>query len=262
MKKMNKDDFGDRMKAYEEVYTSSHIAPPDFLCVRLDGKGFSKFTKGFAKPFDTYFSDIMIETTRRLMKETHAVAGYTQSDEISLFYAPTTQEYIFGGKVSKINSILASIAAANFNAILSETYSKAVNKLAYFDCRAFAVPSAIEASNALLWRVQDARKNSISALFRWTAGHKAMQGLDQSQMKDYLQKSHNVDWVDLPNRFKYGTYIKPVTVQRYITEEERLQIPEKNRPDALTLVERKEYRELNLGYFGDLPIESREAFVR
>jgi tRNA(His) 5'-end guanylyltransferase len=50
----------------------------------------------------------MVTTTKALVKETHASVGYTQSDEITLIYAPTEGERIFGGKVSKINSVFAS----------------------------------------------------------------------------------------------------------------------------------------------------------
>lgn len=261
-----KDDFGDRMKSYEKVYTSQRISPPDVLCVRIDGKGFSKFTKGFDKPFDNGLSKAMVMTTQRLVKETHAAIGYTQSDEITLIYTPNENghEYIFGGKSSKLNSILASMAAANFNHFIKETspIKYAGRGLAYFDCRAFAVPSIIEASNVLLWRTQDARKNSISALFRWTAGHRAMDGLDQSQMKEYLLENHSVDWNDLPNKYKYGTYVKPVTSETYLSEEDRMKIPEKNRPDAFQKVMRTKIECVDIGYYGDATLEQREAFLK
>ena len=258
---MKKDEFGDRMKDLEKVYTSTRIEPPDVLCVRLDGKGFSKFTKGFEKPFDDGLSEVMIKTTERLVKETHASIGYTQSDEITLIYEPNENghEYIFGGKTSKINSVFASMAAANFNALLMRN-SK--DKLAYFDCRAFAAPSLVEASNVLLWRVQDARKNSISALFRWTAGHKAMNKLDQSAMKSYLLENNNVDWNDLPNRYKYGTYVKPVVVETHLTKEELAKIPEANRPGADVKVKRTKIERVDIGYYGDLSLEQRVEFLK
>lgn len=254
---MKKDDFGDRMKKYESEYTNTKISPPDYLCVRLDGKGFSKFTKGFLKPFDDKLSDAMIETTKALVKGTHATFGYTQSDEITLIYKPHIDgaEYIFGGKTSKLNSILASIATATFNGILKH------DKHAYFDCRAFAAPSEIEASNVVLWRVQDARKNSISALFRWTVGAKEMHGLDQAQMKDYLLKNKQVDWNDLPDRYKYGSYTKTVSEERYLTPQEIQKIPETKRPEPDTKVIRNKMELLDLGYYGDLSLDKRVALI-
>ena len=258
---MSTDFFGDRMKAYEKEFTSAYVSTDQILCVRIDGKGFSKFTKGFKKPFDDRLSNVMIQTTKKLCAETHASFSYTQSDEITLIYTPgeKASEYIFGGKVSKINSILASMATYYFNYDLAACVK--VDKPAFFDCRAWSVPDLTEASNVLLWRVQDAKKNSTSALFRWTAGHKAMDKLDQAGMKKYLLEKHSVDWNDLPNRWKYGSYAKPVTIESYLTEAELAHIPEAKRPKDL-LVKRTKIQEIDIGYFGDLSLEQRINFIK
>lgn len=259
---MKKDEFGDRMKEYERTYTSQRVSTDQILCVRIDGKGFSKFTKGFKKPFDDRLSNAMIQTTKKLCAETHASFSFTQSDEITLIYTPGEKatEYMFGGKVSKINSILASMATYHFNRLLSVYID--VDKPAFFDCRAWAVPDLVEASNVLLWRVQDARKNSISSLFRWTAGHKAMDGLDQLEMKALLKSDYFTDWNDLSNKYKYGTYAKPMTVETYLSQEELMKIPEHKRPSVDVLVKRTKVQELDLGFFGDYTLEQRVEYVK
>lgn len=259
---MKQDDFGDRMKAYEKEYTSAHVPIDQILCVRIDGKGFSKFTKGFEKPFDALFSKAMSLTMITLVKETHASIGYTQSDEITLIYTPGEKatEYMFSGKVSKINSILASMATYHFNRFLSAYID--VDKPAFFDSRAWAVPDLIEASNVLLWRVQDARKNSISSLFRWTAGHSKMHGLSGDEMKTLLKSDYFTDWDELPNKYKYGTYAKRVTVESYMSQEELMNIPEHVRPGTNVLVERTKVQELDLGFIGDYSLEQRMEVVK
>ena len=259
---MKYDEFGDRMKAYEHEYTEAFVPIDKILCVRIDGKGFSKFTKGFKKPFDDVLGGVMVNTMMNLVKDTHASIGYTQSDEITLIYTPgeKSSEYIFGGKVSKINSILASIATYHFNATLSECVR--MDKPAFFDCRAWAVPDLVEASNVLLWRGQDARKNSISSLFRWTAGHSKMHGLSGEEMKALLKSDYFIDWDKLPNKYKYGTYAKPVTVESYLTQTELQNIPEHNRPDAGVLVKRTKIQELDLGFFGDYTLDQRVEYVK
>ena len=258
---MKHDEFGDRMKGYEKDFTSSNVGIDDVLCVRLDGKGFSKFTKGFKKPFDDILTGVMVSTMMNLVKETHANIGYTQSDEITLIYTPgeKAKEYMYGGKVSKINSILASMATYYFNNDLAACIS--VGKPAFFDCRAWAVPDIAEASNVLLWRAQDAKKNSTSALFRWTAGHKAMKDLDQAGMKKYLLENNGVDWNSLPNKWKYGTYAKPVTIESYLTEDDLSHIPENKRPKNL-LVKRTKIQQINVGYYGDLNLNQRINLIK
>lgn len=259
---MKHDEFGDRMKAYEREFTSAYVPIDQILCVRIDGKGFSKFTNGFKKPFDEVISTVMVNTMKKLVEDTHASIGYTQSDEITLIYTPgeKASEYIFGGKVSKINSILASMATHYFNYNLAACVK--VDKPAFFDCRAWAVPDLVEASNVLLWRVQDARKNSISSLFRWTAGHSKMHGLSGEDMKALLKSDYFTDWEELPNKYKYGTYAKPVTVETYLTQDELMRIPEHKRPDAKVLVKRTKIRELDLGFFGDYTLEQRIEYVK
>lgn len=259
---MKHDEFGDRMKAYEKEYTDAYVPIDQILCVRIDGKGFSKFTKNFRKPFDDSLGDTMKKTMMALVKETHASFSYTQSDEITLIYTPGEKatEYMFGGKVSKINSILASMATFHFNKLLSVYID--VDKPAFFDCRSWAVPDLAEASNVLLWRVQDARKNSISSLFRWTAGHSKMHGLSGEEMKTLLKSDYFTDWDELPNKYKYGTYAKPVTVESYLTQDELLKIPEHKRPSADVLVKRTKIQELDLGFFGDYTLEQRMEYVK
>lgn len=215
---MKHDDFGDRMKAYERVYTDTRISVDEVLCVRIDGKNFSNYTKNFVKPFDSNLSDVMIQTTKDLIEETHANIGYTQSDEITLIFTPTEKahEYLYGGKVSKLNSILASMTAGFFQhefRKIGESYWHG-NGIPFFDARSFAVPTVEEASNVLLWRAQDARKNSISCFFRYTLGHSRMNGLSGREMIEVL-KSEGYDWHALEGRYKYGTIVKSDGISDY-----------------------------------------------
>lgn len=254
---MKHDEFGDRMKALEGAFTSAKVSPDKWMAVRIDGRGFSKFTRPFTKPFDGRVTNAMVTTTQVLVRETHASVGYTQSDEITLLYPPSAGERIFGGKVSKINSVFASMATAHFNHHIS-VYDVG---LAYFDCRTWEVPDDVEASNTLLWRVQDARKNSISSYFRWTVGHKQMQNLSGEQMIQYLKDNGHPEWAHMSNVWKYGTYVKPVSVEEYLDEEQLESIPEHKRPADLKVI-RTQIQRVDLGYFGDLSLEQRVNFVK
>ena len=89
--KNEKDSLAIRMKSYEAQY-EQRISYDEFLICRIDGHKFSKFTKGFDKPFDKILSETMIKTTESLIKKFGAVTGYTQSDEISLVFPPMYKE--------------------------------------------------------------------------------------------------------------------------------------------------------------------------
>ena len=53
------DALGDRMKAYEKIETMQKFPPNSILCVRIDGRSFSKFTKGLQRPYDERLSKLM-----------------------------------------------------------------------------------------------------------------------------------------------------------------------------------------------------------
>lgn len=81
---MVKDALGDRMKKYEYV-SRTYLTPRTPVIIRLDGKAFHTFTRGFNKPFDMVLVKTMQETMKFLCENIQGcVLGYTQSDEITL----------------------------------------------------------------------------------------------------------------------------------------------------------------------------------
>jgi tRNA(His) 5'-end guanylyltransferase len=109
--KKTKDNFGDHMKSYEKQTCGIKMLPRIPVIARLDGKGFSKFTKGLKRPYDERLSKLMVETTKYLVKETNANCGYTQSDEITLvWYVESYESSIyFDGRLFKMISDLLYI---------------------------------------------------------------------------------------------------------------------------------------------------------
>lgn len=207
-------NLGERMKSYEKAY-SNQLLPNAMFIVRLDGRGFSKYTKkmGFKKPFDTDLIQIMQNVTIELIKQTQASFGYTQSDEISLVYTP--ERIMFNGRIEKICSVFASLTSVLFNLKLAEQYKqnepekivKSNELMPIFDCRVFSVPSKEEALNAVLWREFDAVKNSINVLAQSLFSFKELQNLNGKQLQYKMLTEKDVNWNDLPLEQKRGTYL-------------------------------------------------------
>jgi hypothetical protein len=65
----------------------------------------------------------------------------------------------------------------------------------------------------------------------------------------------------MSNVWKYGTYVKPVSVEEYLDEEQLESIPEHKRPADLKVI-RTQIHSVDLGYFGDLSLEQRVNFVK
>lgn len=216
---MRKDDLGDRMKMLEKLEAGRKFIPLLPVCIRLDGKNFSKFTKGLERPYDERLSNLMIEVTRHLVSTSNAVIGFTQSDEISLIlYSDNYQTQLyFDGKVQKLVSVLAATASAVFTGILSQHIPELDGDIAMFDCRAWTVPTKMEAINTLVWRELDATKNSVSMAARHYYPHKELQGKKRPEMLDMLMDL-GVNWNDYPTFFKRGTYVKRQMRQRLVPE--------------------------------------------
>lgn len=237
------DDLGDRMKDwYEKPRTNEAAMPLLPLYARIDGKGFSGFTRDMDRPFDAELSEIMVETTKFLVAETHAKLGYTQSDEISLvwYVDDPKSEYLFGGKFQKMTSILASMATTAFYPRAAELWPDLVKKLPpMFDCRVFQLPSLEEAANAVLWREIDATKNAVSMACRAYYSHRDMHGKGSSDMQEMLFQK-GVNFNDYPPAFKRGTFVRRVTREVSLDEETLARIPPDRRPTEPVLRSRVE----------------------
>lgn len=205
------DEFGDRMKRYERIEADRYFVPLLPILVRIDGRCFHNWTSGLQRPYDERLHDCMVETMVTLMHETNAVAGYTQSDEISLilYSSEYKSQVYFDGRITKIVSMLAAVATYEFNRVVPTYLPEKEGCRALFDCRAWQMPSKEEATNAILWRENDCTKNSIQMLCRYYFSHKELHKLGRS---DQIEKLHGigVDWNKYPDWFKRGTYARLV----------------------------------------------------
>lgn len=245
-------DLGDRMKAYEAHETNRRFLPLLPIYARVDGKCFSKFTRGMDKPYDFNMSMLMIEVATFLVKETHAKIAYVQSDEISLcWYSDSvTSGIFFEGKIFKMTSVLASLATTAFVKGALKHWPDRIEKFSpTFDARVIQLPTKEECANMFLWRERDATKNAISSAARTCYSHKALLKKNSSQLQELLfQKGINFN--DYPNFFKRGTFIKKKLVEKHLTDEELNKIPEKKRPKGPIL--RSNYERLKMPPFGSV----------
>lgn len=255
MKLNANDDLGNRMKQYENLETGRFLMRGLPTIVRIDGKNFHTYTRGFDRPFDRRMQEAMVETTKRLIEETNAVIGYTQSDEITLIL-PDDRPILFEGRIFKLVSFLASFATMVFNQTIYED-----KRYATFDCRVFQVPNRVEAVNCLIWREMDAVKNSVSALAQKYFSHKQLQNMNTQQKKAMLLEK-GVVWNDLPDYCKRGSFIRKILVTRKFTPEEIEKLPPKHnaRLNPDTEIIRSEMEILNISsYLKD--IEDRVRLI-
>lgn len=210
---MQHTSLGTRMKKNYEDRGRFYLTRRIPVIMRLDGRAFHTLTRHCDKPFDVEFSDVMIRTSKLLMR---AVQGskvcYTQSDEISILitdFDNLDSEAWFDYNVQKITSISAGIASAYFTASYTNVSPKQVFRsdlqFSVFDCRVFNIPKE-EVGNYFYWRFIDWVRNSVSMLAQSHYSHKELHKKNQEDMHEMLHQK-GVNWADLPDRWKNGTFI-------------------------------------------------------
>jgi tRNA(His) 5'-end guanylyltransferase len=238
--KLHKMDLGDRMKFYESEY-EIEVKPEQHLIVRIDGHKFSKFTKGFNKPFDSILSKAMELCTIDLLDEFTAYTAYTQSDEITLVLPSLmnrdkhkgqnkpTWKHTSSGRVQKLASLIAGFTTMSFNKHLrklvedgqeyNESASEELRKYwnlistkkvgnAWFDARVYGVDSDEEAYNSVMWRVRDCVKNSKSVFAQTYCSHTELQNKTGPEQVQYCLEKTGEDWEEVEDRYKFGILVK------------------------------------------------------
>ena len=222
------DDLGVRMKTFYEQIPKTKLMRRCPVAIRVDGKAFHTFTRGFHKPFDEVLIKSMQETMKYLCENIQGcVLGYTQSDEITLIlvdYKKLTSSAWFDYEVQKICSIAASMATMAFNKFFRDnvgdylyenyddqyladyikTLQNAVDKGAMFDARCFNIPKE-EVTNLVYWRQLDASRNSIQMVGQANFSHKELQNKSCNDIQDMLMTQKGINWDDLPTYQKRGS---------------------------------------------------------
>lgn len=257
------------MKAYESVEAQYRLDTNIPVIARIDGRKFSKFTKNFRKPFDDRLTAAMDMTTARLVDQTHANIGYTQSDEITLVWHvdrsdnPAAQ-MLFDGRTQKLCSVLAGMATSYFTMAMLQTSDqymiceKAVTtRFPHFDCRVWNVPDRPEAMNTLLWRWLDARKNAVSSFTRSFVSHKQMQGLNAQEQLDlaHAAGAPPFDEFTSPGE-RTGRFFQKRACFRNLTGAELAKIPPEHRPSGEVI-----RNEMWAGPQNWPELQNKEAFV-
>lgn len=221
------DDLGTRMKEFYEGVPKTKLMRRVPVAIRIDGKAFHTFTRGFQKPFDSILMASMQETMKYLCENIQGcVFGYTQSDEITLIlidYQKFTSSAWFDYEVQKVCSIAASMATMAFNKFFTKnvnyfemthehddtineyctTLVNAAEKGATFDARCFNIPKE-EVANLVYWRQLDAMRNSVQMVGQANFSHKELQNKSCNDIQDMLIAQKAINWNFYPEDCKRG----------------------------------------------------------
>ena len=245
---MDTSDLANRMKEYEKR-NQYYLQKRTPVAIRVDGRSFHTFTKGFKKPFDYIFMKSMQETAKYMCENMgNAKFAYVQSDEITIIltdYDTLETDCWFNYRTDKLCSISASMATMAFNKYFEEnvtnevleykmvphcveiqqeikeyhnTLIAALDKGAMFDARCFNIPKE-EVTNLIYWRQLDASRNSIQMVGQANFSHNELQNKSCNDIQDMLMLQKNINWNDFPTYQKRGSCIVKSDEKETITED-------------------------------------------
>lgn len=249
---MDRSDLANRMKDYEKR-NQYYLQKRTPVAIRVDGRSFHTFTKGFQRPFDKILMTAMQETAKYMCENIQgAKFAYIQSDEITIIlvdYDTLETDCWFNYRTDKLCSISASMATMAFNKFFAQEvdkwavetfgyewyeggtndpevansperklagiYSKAIDKGAMFDARCFNIPKE-EVTNLIYWRQLDATRNSIQMVGQAHFSHNELQDKTCNMIQDMLMTKYGINWNDFTIPCKRGTAC--IRVGKKVTE--------------------------------------------
>jgi len=208
-----KDSLGDRMKENYEIPSTHYLTKKVPMVIRVDGKSFSHFCKRFERPYDETLNSALNGVMQKLCTQIQGVKlAQRHSDEISFVitdYDKITTDSFFEYNISKICSVVASMATAEFCRLLGAKNAPFTSYLYMdedwptFDCRCFNIPES-DIPNNIWWRNLDSVRNSINMLAQSKFPHKELQGKTNSEMQEMLFSKFGINWNDIPQAQKTG----------------------------------------------------------
>ena len=211
--------------------TTDYVLPlKSYVMVAIDGHSFSKLIKKkFDLPFDNKFVWYMNETAKYVCKKVQGCKlAYTQSDEITFvitdFDSGNGEESentaYFGNRLTKLLSIIPSMASAKFNQLVfADICDKAIatgtelretienTNVVDFDAKAWSVDSIKDVWRYLMWRQRDCIRNSKGQTAQTYLSHNQLIFLSADEQIEKLKKEKGIDWNSFPPELKYGRFI-------------------------------------------------------
>lgn len=200
--------LADRIKRYEKTFSFQTLNRMPVM-IRVDGRAFHTFTRGFRKPFDPNLIEAMVHAAAEVAKEMQGFkVAYVQSDEATFCltdYDGLETQGWFDYDLSKMVSISAALMSVAFNSYFPAD-KRDLRPSPAFDSRAFSVPPD-DVVNAFLWRAKDWERNSLQMYARSFFSHKQLLNKGHGEIHEMLH-SIGKNWAtDLTDQEKNGTFI-------------------------------------------------------
>jgi tRNA(His) guanylyltransferase len=207
------------------------LLPGCWVVVRVDGKGFTKFTAehGFEKPNDKRALDLMDTAAKEVMETFPDVRlAYGESDEYSFVIRKGLS--LHGRRSSKLVSLLTSCFTGSYVRNWSQFFPDTpLQRTPIFDGRAVCYPTDPFLRDYLCWRQADTHVNNQYNTVFWALvksgctpaeAQATLKGTDTAAKNELMFSKFGINYAHLPEQFRKGSTIVRRAVQVVVKEKE------------------------------------------
>jgi len=200
------------------------LLPNTWMVVRLDGRGFTKFTEAneYQKPNDVNGIHLMNECAKHILSEFgDVVLAYGESDEYSFVLRKSCE--LYGRRESKILTAICSTFTAYYTFLWPQFFPNfPLQKPATFDGRIVCYPSDKNLRDYLSWRQADCHINNLFNTCFWALVHdgiskqdafKQLNTTDSAQKNELLFSRFNINYNKLDPIFRKGSIVLRMSVE-------------------------------------------------
>ncbi|KAF6263243.1 histidine tRNA 5'-guanylyltransferase [Scenedesmus sp. NREL 46B-D3] len=226
------------VKGFEQA-TDWVLLPSTYIVIRVDGKGFTKFSEahGFEKPNDKRALDLVNECAKAVMRDFPVVLAYGESDEYSfvlnkdatLYEArqqaleqtragpSTAAQADYRCRASKIISTITSCFTGNYVRLWSQFLPDTpLGWPPVFDGRAVCFPTLTVLKDYLAWRQADTHINNQYNTCYWclvkagkppAEAQAIIKSSDTAFKNELLFTQFGINYAQLPEQFRKGSTV-------------------------------------------------------
>ncbi|DBA88124.1 TPA: hypothetical protein ACH3X2_005119 [Trebouxia sp. C0005] len=207
-----------RFEYVKKFEVDDSLLPACWIVVRLDGKGFKKFSEQhhFEKPNDVRSLNLMNHAAKEVFKLFSDIKlAFGESDEYSFVLHKGTT--LYGRRSAKLISVIVSAFTACFVQCWSHYFPDLpLKSLPIFDGRTVCYPNDAVLRDYLSWRQADTHINNQYNTCFWTLiqqdgktpaeAQQLLKGTTTGDKNEILWQ-HGINYQSLPEQFKKGTVI-------------------------------------------------------
>lgn len=194
------------------------VIPSTYLVVRIDGKGFHKFSAlhSFLKPNDPVALELMNESARHVMRSLkgHISLAFGESDEYSFLLRKSTT--LYNRRISKITTHIVSLFTSAYVWNWSKYFpSNPLQQPPSFDGRLVVYPNEQVVKDYFSWRQADTHINNLYNTTFWALvlkgglteqeATKELEGTVSADKHEILHQRFGINYDQIEPMFRKGT---------------------------------------------------------